>query len=388
VTHEPATGRQPASADPFDGVLLVSFGGPEQPADVLPFLENVTRGRGIPRERLEAVAEHYLHFGGRSPINDQNRALLAALRAELDARGLDVPLHWGNRNWDPYLVDALRTAADTGARRLCVVLTSAYSSYSSCRQYREDLAAAQLELAAAEDGPQPPEVDKIRHYYNHPGFVAASADALVAALDTLPDAARAGARVVFVTHSVPTAMNEASGPDGGAYVAQHEDVSATVAAAAAERVGRPLEWDLVYCSRSGPPSQPWLEPDVNDHLRALHAAGVPGVVVVPVGFVSDHMEVKFDLDTEARETAEDLGLPFARAATVGTDPRFVAALVDLVLERAAELRGESPARPATGALGPSHAVCPAGCCRNLRGERPAACGADWPGVAALVGARR
>ena len=396
VTDEPATDQrpdrqEPGPADPFDGLLLVSFGGPEQPADVLPFLENVTRGRGIPRERLEAVAEHYLHFGGRSPINDQNRSLLAALQAELDDRGLDLPLYWGNRNWDPYLVDTLREAADAGARRLCVVLTSAYSSYSSCRQYREDLAAALLELSAGEEAdgaPRPPEVDKIRHYYNHPGFVAASADALAVALATLPEPVRAGARVVFVTHSVPTAMNDASGAGGGAYVRQHEDVSATVAAAAGEPAGRPLEWDLVYCSRSGPPGQPWLEPDVNDHLRALHAAGVPGVVVVPVGFVSDHMEVRFDLDTEARETAEELGLPFARAATVGTDPRFVSGLVDLVLERAAQLRGESPAQPASGTLGPSHAVCPAGCCRNLRGERPAACGADWPGAVVLAGARR
>jgi ferrochelatase len=381
--------------DPFDGVLLVSFGGPERPADVLPFLENVTRGRGIPRERLEAVAEHYLRFGGRSPINDQNRALLAALRAQLDARGLDLPLYWGNRNWDPYLVEALREAADDGARRLCVILTSAYSSYSSCRQYREDLAAAQLDLAAqttdltpAGAGQIPPEVDKVRHYYNHPGFVAASAEAAVAALATLTEDVRDGARLVFVTHSIPTAMNEASGPDGGAYLAQHQDVSAAVAGAAGDLAGRPLEWDLVFCSRSGPPTQPWLEPDVNDHLRALHAAGVPGVVVVPVGFVSDHMEVKYDLDTEARETADELGLPFARAATVGTDPRFVQALVDLVIERAAQLRGESPARPTAGDLGPSHAVCPVGCCRNLRGERPAACGADWPGVPAPAGLGR
>jgi ferrochelatase len=396
VTDQPVTDprparQEPATADPFDGVLLVSFGGPEQPADVLPFLENVTRGRGIPRERLEAVAEHYLHFGGRSPINDQNRALLAALRAELDARGLDLPLYWGNRNWRPYLVDALREAVDGGARRLCVVLTSAYSSYSSCRQYREDLAAGQLDLAAGlgtDAAHRPPEVDKVRHYYNHPGFVAASADAAVAALATLPESVQGGARVVFVTHSIPTAMNDVSGPDGGAYVAQHQDVSAAVAAAAGEPAGRRLEWDLVYCSRSGPPSQPWLEPDVNDHLRALHAAGVPGVVVVPVGFVSDHMEVKYDLDTEARATAEELGLPFARAATVGTDPRFVGALVDLVLERAAQLRGEFPVQPASGALGPSHAVCPVGCCRNLRGERPAACGADRPGVRAPVGSAR
>jgi ferrochelatase len=385
VTEHPHAGRAPGQDDapgaaPFDAVLLLSFGGPEHPDDVMPFLENVTRGRGIPRERLESVAEHYLHFGGRSPINDQNRDLLAALRAELDGRGLEVPLYWGNRNWDPYLVDALRDAGRAGARRVCVILTSAYSSYSGCRQYREDLAAALLELAGGDDGAVVPQVDKVRHYYNHPGFVAASADAVAAALATLPEPARDGARVVFVTHSVPTAMNDVSGPGGGAYVAQHLDVSASVAAAAGELAGRPLEWDLVYCSRSGPPTQPWLEPDVNDHLRELHATGVPGVVVVPVGFVSDHMEVKFDLDTEAAETAEELGLPFARAATVGTDPRFVRALVDLVLERAAEVRGESPARPATGALGPSHAVCPVGCCRNLRGERPAACGEDWPGV--------
>jgi ferrochelatase len=377
---------------PYDAVLLMSFGGPEQPADVMPFLENVTRGRGIPRERLESVAEHYLHFGGRSPINDQNRALLAALRAELDGRGLDVPLYWGNRNWDPYLVDTLREVAAAGARRVCVILTSAYSSYSGCRQYREDLAGAVLELAAetAERGDPAslPEIDKIRHYYNHPGFVAASADAVTRALADLPEAARDGARVVFVTHSVPTAMNDVSGRDGNAYVAQHLDVAATVAAAAGEAVGRPLEHDLVYCSRSGPPTQPWLEPDVNDHLRDLHAQGVPGVVVVPVGFISDHMEVKFDLDTEARETAEELGLPFARAATVGTDPRFVAGLVDLVLERAAQARGETPGQPALGALGPSHATCPVGCCRNLRGEKPAACGLDWPGVGSLAGAAR
>jgi ferrochelatase len=387
VTDQDGSRQDGATTDPYDAILLLSFGGPERPADVLPFLENVTRGRGIPRERLESVAEHYLHFGGRSPINDQNRALLAALRAELDARGLGLPLYWGNRNWDPYLVDALRDAAEAGARRVCVLLTSAYSSYSGCRQYREDLAAALLDLAA-QDGVPVPEVDKIRHYFNHPGFVAASADAVAAALSTLPEQARPGGRVVFVTHSVPTAMNDASGPAGGAYVAQHEDVSATVAAAAGELAGRPLQWDLVYCSRSGPPSQPWLEPDVNDHLRSLHAQGVPGVVVVPVGFVSDHMEVKFDLDTEARETAEELGLPFARAATVGTDPRFVAGLVDLVLERAAQLRGGSPAQPASGALGPSHAVCPASCCRNLRGDRPAACGADWAGVGVRAGAGR
>ncbi|MGZ4604274.1 MAG: ferrochelatase [Kineosporiaceae bacterium] len=392
-TPQPRRSGPPAPpAAPYDGVLLLSFGGPEQPADVMPFLENVTRGRGIPRERLESVAEHYLRSGGRSPINDQNRALLAALRAELDARRLPLPLYWGNRNWHPYLLDTLRQARGDGVRRLCVIVTSAYSSYSGCRQYREDLAAALLGLAAEPGGVSDvPEVDKIRHYGNHPGVVAAVTDAVVDGLAALPPAARAGARLVFVTHSVPTAMNEAAGPDGGLYERQHRDVAATVTAAVAERLraagaGTPPAWDLVYCSRSGPPTQAWLEPDVNDHLRDLHARGVPGVVVVPVGFVSDHMEVVHDLDTEARETAEELGLPFVRAATVGTDPRFVSGLVDLVLERAALARGDDPEQPATGALGPSWSVCPAGCCRNLRGDRPAACGADWPGVQGVLSA--
>lgn len=363
-----------ADVTPYDAVLLLSFGGPEGPADVMPFLENVTRGRGIPRERLEAVAEHYLHFGGRSPINDQNRALLAALRTELDGRGVGTPLIWGNRNWAPYLVDALRDAHEAGVRRVVTVVTSAYSSYSGCRQYREDLAAAVTTLAA--EG-RLVEVDKVRHYYNHPGFVAPVVDAVRDGLAALPEAARARPRVVFVTHSVPTAMNEVSGEGSavgaGAYVRQHLDVAATVMA----ELGAGPGWDLAYCSRSGPPSQPWLEPDVNDHLEALAADGVTGVVVVPVGFVSDHMEVVFDLDTEAAETAGRLGLGFVRVPTVGTDPRFVSGLVDLVTERAALARGEAPGQPVTGALGPSHAVCPVGCCRNLRAERPAACGLDW-----------
>ncbi|WP_432495687.1 ferrochelatase [Kineococcus gypseus] len=364
-----------STARPYDALLLLSFGGPEGPDDVMPFLENVTRGRGIPRERLEAVAEHYLHFGGKSPINDQNRELLAQLRTELDARGLaDLPLLWGNRNWEPYVTDVLREAHEAGARRVLVVFTSAYSSYSSCRQYREDLARAAQALAA--EG-RDIEFDKIRHYFNHPAFTEVNARAVAAAVGELPEDARAGARVVFVTHSIPDAMNDVSGRDGGAYVRQHLDVAAEVARRAGAALGRELPWDLAYCSRSGPPSQPWLEPDVNDHLRALHERGVPGVVVAPVGFVSDHMEVKFDLDTEAAETAGEIGLPFARAATVGADAAFVAGLVDLVEERAALARGEAPEQPATGALGPSHNLCPVGCCRNLRADLPAATGEDY-----------
>ena len=360
------------SLAPYDAVLLLSFGGPEGPEDVMPFLENVTRGRGIPRERLEEVAEHYHHFGGRSPINDQNRALLAALRAELDTRGHDdVPLAWGNRNWAPFVTDTLRELHETGVRRVLAVVTSAYASYSGCRQYREDLAGSLVTLA--KEG-RALHVDKLRHYFNHPGFVGPTVDAVVAALGRVP----AGSPVAFVTHSVPTAMDDVSGPEGHAYVGQHLDVAGTVAAGVAERVGAEPDWELVYCSRSGPPSQPWLEPDVGDHLRALRDKGAPGVVVAPIGFVSDHMEVAFDLDTEAAEVAQEIGLPFARAATVGAGGEFVAGLVDLVEERAAAGRGEPVDRVSVGTWGPSHDVCPVGCCRNLRApERPAACGADW-----------
>ncbi len=352
---------------PFDAVLLLSFGGPEQPADVMPFLENVTRGRGIPRERLLEVGEHYFGFGGVSPINAQNRALIAALEAELGGHGVDLPVYWGNRNWAPYLPDALARMRDDGVRRALCFVTSAYSSYSGCRQYREDLAAA---VAAVGEGA--PRLDKVRHYFDHPGFVAPVVDGVVASLAGVP----AGSHLAFVTHSIPTAMAEAAGPDGGAYERQHRAVADVVAARVAERTGAERPYALVYCSRSGPPTQPWLEPDVNDHLRALHAGGAPGVVTVPIGFVSDHMEVKYDLDTEARATAEELGLPYARSATVGTDPRFVAAVRELVVERDAAEAGEPVERPATTALGPSHDVCPAGCCRNLRGARPAVAGLD------------
>jgi ferrochelatase len=361
----------PPDPRPYDALLLVSFGGPEGPEEVLPFLENVTRGRGIPRERLVEVGEHYYSFGGVSPINAQNRALIAALKADFAAHGLELPVRWGNRNWGPFLTDTLAELADGGARRVLALLTSAYSSYSSCRQYRENLAAAVAPLGA-----RAPHVDRIRHYFNHPGFVETLVSTTLAAAATVPD----GSPLVFVTHSVPEVMNDGSGPDGGAYVAQHEDVARLVTAgvaAATDRSPADLPWSLVYCSRSGPPQQPWLEPDVNDHLEVLSAHGAPGVVVVPIGFVSDHMEVRYDLDTEARATAERLRLPFARAATVGTDPRFVAGVRELVLERAALVRGESPVRRALGELGPIHDICPAGCCPNLRDpDRPALCGAD------------
>jgi protoporphyrin/coproporphyrin ferrochelatase len=356
---------------PYDAFLLVSFGGPEGPDDVLPFLENVTRGRAVPRERLLAVGEHYLGFGGISPINGHNRALVAALEADFAAHGLDLPVYWGNRNWAPYLTDELARIAADGRRRVLALLTSAYSSYSGCRQYRENLADAVAPL-----GDRAPAVDRIRHYFNHPGFVATTVDATVAALDELPADVRDAARLVFVTHSVPTSMDDGSGPDGHAYGRQHRDVARLVTAGVESETGVDHEHDLVYCSRSGSPAQPWLEPDVNEHLAAIVGDGVPAAVLVPIGFVSDHMEVKFDLDTEALATARRIGLPATRAATVGTDPRFVAAVRELVLERAAVERGEQPLRPALGRLGPSHDVCPAGCCPNLRdAARPALCGA-------------
>jgi ferrochelatase len=359
------------SLDPYDAVLLVSFGGPERPEDVVPFLENVTRGRGIPRERLAEVGEHYFLFGGRSPINDQCRDLLAALRAELDRRGIDQPLFWGNRNWDPYLTDVARRLDAEGFRfrRVVVLTTSAYPSYSSCRQYRENLYDAFAETTVS--------VDRIRHYADTEGFVRASVDATVAAVDTLGPDVRP--RLVFVTHSIPTAMAETAGPQPhsaeGGYVDWHRLVAAEVTRRVAAARAVATDHDLVYCSRSGPPSQPWLEPDVNDRLTELAEAGEQAVVAVPIGFVSDHMEVVFDLDTEAAATARDLGLPFARAATAGTHPAFVSGLVDLLVERAAVARGDLVAEPVVRGGEVGRYACPAGCCPNLREpDRPALCG--------------
>ncbi|MGA8257704.1 MAG: ferrochelatase [Nocardioides sp.] len=355
---------------PYDAVLLVSFGGPEGPDDVVPFLENVTRGRGIPRERLEQVGEHYFLFGGRSPINDQNRSFLAAVRADLDAHGLSLPIYWGNRNWDPYLRDTVATMAADGITRVACFVTSAYSSWSSCRQYRENLFDAVADVEGA------PHLDKLRHYFNHPGFLEPVADGVEAALADLPDDVRHDARLVFVTHSVPTAMAETSGaPEArGAYVAQHLDAAGWVADRVADRTGRRHAHDLVYCSRSGSPQTPWLEPDVNDHLEALAGEGVSAVVIVPIGFVSDHMEVIYDLDTEALATAERFGLAARRSATAGDDPRFVAVVRDLLLERSAVERGAEVARTAVGAIGPRWDRCPVDCCPNPRAERPALCG--------------
>ncbi len=355
------------SRGPYDAILLVSFGGPEGPDDVLPFLENVTRGRGIPAERLRQVGAHYDHFGGVSPINAQNRALLEALRSDLDAHAIDLPVYWGNRNWAPYLDDALACMAEDGVRRALCFVTSAYSSYSGCRQYRENLFDARqrsVEAGAASAGIV---LDKIRPYFDHPGFVEPMVDATVAALELLPEALRAGAALVFTTHSIPTAQAVSSGPEGGAYVAQHLEASRIVAAAVAERTGiSGRRHDLVFQSRSGSPSVPWLEPDVGDHLEDLASSGVAAAVMVPIGFVSDHVEVLWDLDTEARQRADSLGMAVTRAATPGTDPRFVAMIRELVLERADGERARSLSE-----RGAMWDVCAARCCPNPRGARPA-----------------
>ncbi|WP_329137412.1 ferrochelatase [Streptomyces sp. NBC_01476] len=375
--HQPTPAGRP-DAGPYDALLLLSFGGPEGPDDVLPFLENVTHGRGIPRERLKEVGQHYFLFGGVSPINAQNRALLDAIRKDFADGGLDLPVYWGNRNWTPYLTDTLRSMSDAGHRRILVLATSAYASYSGCRQYRENLAASLAVLA--EEGREPLRIDKLRHYFNHPGFVEPMIQATLDALAELPAAVRDGARLAFTTHSIPVTAADTSGPvpghgDGGAYVAQHLDTARVIADAVQAATGVERDWQLVYQSRSGAPHIPWLEPDICDHLTDVHAAGAPAVVMVPIGFVSDHMEVTYDLDTEAAARAGELGLPVSRAATVGADPRFAAAVRDLVLERAATERGLAPRRCALGTLGPSHDICPAGCC-PARTPLPAAAGID------------
>jgi len=345
----------------YDAFLLVSFGGPEGPDDVMPFLRNVTRGRGVPEERLAAVAEHYHEFGGVSPINQQCRDLLAAVRADFAASDLSLPAYWGNRNWSPYLADTVRAMAADGVRRAVAFVTSAYSSYSSCRQYLDD-----IERARAAVGPDAPRIDKIRRFFNHPGFIEPFADHARAALACLPGDVREDAHLVFTAHSIPAAMAEASGPSGGRYVAELTEAANLIA----ERVGGTHPWTLAYQSRSGPPSQSWLEPDVSDHLAELAKSGTLAVVVIPVGFVTDHMEVRHDLDLEAAHAADSLGLAFARAATPGTDPRFASMITELVRERLAPddqaPDGGWAAPAALGAMGRPSDTCPAGCCGGSR----------------------
>ena len=402
----------------YDAILLASFGGPEGQDDVIPFLRNVTRGRGIPEERLEEVAHHYRAFGGVSPINEQNRELKAALEAELANRGIDLPVLWGNRNWDPYLRDALTEAKERGFTKLIAIGTSAYSSYSSCRQYREDYAIALDETGL---GGQI-QIDKVRQFFDHPGFVTPFIEGVTKGL---ADAAAAGVapedtHVLFATHSIPTTDASKSGPEGNAYQTQHLAVAEVVMAASLDRLGlvstgsttgeavstgsttgevastgsttgevvstgsttggvvstgstTEVPWSLVYQSRSGPPSMPWLEPDINDAMEELAAAGTKAFVIVPLGFVSDHMEVKWDLDTEALETAEKLGTFAVRVPTPGIHEAYVSGLIDLVLER---VNGTPTAeRPSLTELGPWYDTCRPGCCENERlGFKPALAG--------------
>ena len=421
--------------DTYDAIMLLSYGGPNGEEDVLPFMRNATRGRGIPDERLLQVAAHYKGFGGVSPINACNQRLIADLSAELARRGHDIPVGWGNRNWHPFVAEGLDELAQAGARRILVLPTSAYASHSGCRQYREDLAEAAEALRekwgdvvlGAEDSADNPDadiiVDKVRPYYSTPGMASAQIASVRRAWEALTARGvdTSGVRLVFVTHSIPVSMEAGSSPfpfrssideavaasgDHGerqgsgasspagtpaseiSYVAQHHALIAAIMPELRRVLGRAdLGYDLVYCSRSGPPQARWLEPDINDFLEeiaggaaALDAVNgkVPsGVVVVPIGFICDHMEVVYDLDTEAKETAARLGIPYERADTVSTDPGFVSSLVDVLEERAAQARGERPARVTVTGTGPFHTVCPSDCCLS-----PAR-----PGHASSAGAR-
>lgn len=325
----------------YDALLVLSFGGPEGLDEVMPFLENVTRGRNVPRERLDEVAEHYRHFGGVSPINAQNRALIAALARELADRGPNLPIYLGNRNWTPFVTDAVRQMRDDGVKRALVFVTSAWGSYSGCRQYREDLTRA-----AEAVGPDAPVLDKLRLFYNHPGFIAAMIDRKNSALREIPEERRATARLIFTAHSVPLSMARRS-----AYELQLREATRLVA-------GEDVPFQLAFQSRSGPPQVPWLEPDILDVLDDLARDGVLDVVLVPIGFISDHMEVLFDLDHEAKERAAALGINLVRAGTAGVHPAFVGMIRDLMVERMTV----NPERPALGDRGPNHDFCPANCC--------------------------
>ncbi|MBS4999713.1 MAG: ferrochelatase [Actinomyces sp.] len=422
--------------DTYDAIMLLSYGGPNGEEDVLPFMRNATRGRGIPDERLLQVAAHYKRFGGVSPINACNQRLIADLSAELARRGHDIPVGWGNRNWHPFVTEGLDELAQAGARRILVLPTSAYASYSGCRQYREDLAEAAEALRdkwgmivlGAEDSADNPDadivLDKVRPYYSTPGMASAQIASIRRSWEVLTarGVEASGIRLIFVTHSVPVSMEAGSSPfpfrsaideasaasgDHGerkesaaasqagtpateiSYVAQHHALIGAIMPELRRALGRAdLGYDLVYCSRSGPPQARWLEPDINDFLEeiagdaASDASAPSGVVVVPIGFICDHMEVVYDLDTEAKETAARLGIPYERADTVSTDPDFVSSLVDVLEERAAEARGEEPARVTVTGTGPFHTVCPSDCCLSpTRSGHPApAAGGAHPGA--------
>ena len=336
----------------YDAILFVSFGGPDKADDVMPFLENVLRGRNVPKERMLEVAEHYHHFGGKSPINEQNIALINAIREELATLGPQIPVYWGNRNWHPLLTDTIREMKDAGVRRALAFVTSGFSCYSGCRQYREDIQTAREAI-----GSDAPEIDKIRVFFNHPGFVNPMARNVQDALDSIGNKTRGP--VLFTAHSIPLSMADSSD-----YCKQLQEASRLVA----ERANV-SDWKLVYQSRSGPPTQPWLAPDICDAIRDLHEHGETSVVVAPIGFISDHMEVLFDLDTEAADLCKSLDMKMARANTAGTDPEFVRMIRDLIAERAFSL----PEKTAIGCMPANHDVCPLDCCpapiRPARSQR-------------------
>jgi len=342
---------------PIDSILIVSFGGPEGPDDVLPFLENVLRGKNVPRERMLEVAEDYQHFGGVSPINEQCRQLIECVRAECDRRGLRLPIYWGNRNWHPMLDDTMKEMAEAGCRRAIAFFTSMFSCYSGCRQYRENLASAMLGVGASA-----PIVEKTRMGFNHPKFIEAQRDCLQDALAKVPESERSRTKVLFCAHSIPKAM-----ADHSRYEEQLREASRLVCEAAQH-----TEWELAFQSRSGPPQQPWLEPDVCDRIEQIAQENHPAYVIVqPIGFISDHMEVMYDLDEEAAAKCKELGIEFIRTPTVGTHPQFVAMVVDLIEERLR--RGTD--RPSVGNYGPSHDICPANCCLYPQTGRPRPSGA-------------
>jgi protoporphyrin/coproporphyrin ferrochelatase len=328
----------------YDAILIVSFGGPESRDDVIPFLENVLRGRNVPRERMMAVAEHYYHFDGKSPINSQTRELIASLQAELRQHGPDLPIYWGNRNWHPLLPDTLQKMKQDGVRRAIAFVTSAYSSYSGCRQYREDVARAQNEV-----GLGAPEVDKLRPFFNHPGFIEATVERVNDALESISPESRQNVQIVYTAHSIPASMADTSD-----YVKQLEEVRRLVSQALGHKNDA-----LVYQSRSGAPGQPWLGPDVLDYLREVKANGLAlAVVLAPIGFISDHMEVLYDLDVEARELCDELGLPMKRAKTVGVHPKFIAMIRELIEEKL----NPGAQRRSLGSLGARVDVCAEDCC--------------------------
>lgn len=329
----------------YDALLLISFGGPEGPYDVMPFLRNVTRGRNISDDRLNEVAHHYELFGGVSPINQQNRDLLKALKAELSSSGKELPVYWGNRNWHPLLVDTLKQMERDGIKNVIAIATSAYPSYSGCRQYLEDIDSAR---EAVGDGA--PVVHKLKVFFQSPGFIEANADRLRSAIAELGSSAK-NVPVAFTAHSVPQAMASSCN-----YATALAETAAKVASA-----NDVTEWKVVYQSRSGPPSQPWLEPDICDYLRSLHGQGIRELIIAPIGFVSDHMEVIYDLDVDAKEICNELGIRMVRAKTVGTHPSFVGALKDLIVEKL-ESSGSATENPD---------FCVATCCPSGRPAMPA-----------------